>query len=456
MITKGLLDWLFKSRNKGGTETFDATTDSLEAIRDKVDTLPTSAGDATAAELAKVPKSDSTVSWNATALGAINAEVDTALNTAVPATPTAGSLNDFLSKAAGGNTFDKSTDSLEAIRDKIDTLPTSGGAIICREGACDAGMGASTTSIVCAGLAGYGDDYFNTKFWLAVVKNANSVGNAPELEIRQITDYTSVSGTFTTSAFSANVEANDSIIVLHESLPFLKVVDLTSGSGNWTVPTGATIADVIVVGAGGAGGGHAGQNPACGGGGGGEILEIHDFVLKNRTTISYAVGAKGVGTNTDGPAGGASTFDGLSAAGGSGGKSPTTGTGGDGGGTGKGTGGAAANPGTAGTSGTESGVKFMRIGGGGGGGGSTTSTAGGNGGRGEASGGTGGAGAGGNPGGGAGGGSLGPGATGGTNAGAGNSAGTNNGAGGGGSSGTVLGTRNGGDGSDGLIRIMWR
>ena len=35
---------------------------------------------ATAAELAKVPKSDSTVSWNATALAAINAEADTALS----------------------------------------------------------------------------------------------------------------------------------------------------------------------------------------------------------------------------------------------------------------------------------------------------------------------------------------------------------------------------------------
>jgi hypothetical protein len=49
----------------------------------------------------------------------MNAEVDTALNTAVPASPTAGSLNDILSKAAGGNTFDKTTDSLEALRDYL-------------------------------------------------------------------------------------------------------------------------------------------------------------------------------------------------------------------------------------------------------------------------------------------------------------------------------------------------
>jgi len=49
----------------------------------------------------------------------VNTEVDSALNTIVPASPTAGSLNDFLSKAAGGNNFDKATDSLEAIADKV-------------------------------------------------------------------------------------------------------------------------------------------------------------------------------------------------------------------------------------------------------------------------------------------------------------------------------------------------
>lgn len=61
------------------------------------------AGDATEAKqdtaqaaIDKIPKSDSTVSWNATALGAINAEVDTALNTVIPASNTANSANDVL------------------------------------------------------------------------------------------------------------------------------------------------------------------------------------------------------------------------------------------------------------------------------------------------------------------------------------------------------------------------
>lgn len=49
----------------------------------------------------------------------------TGFNTIVPASPTAGSLYDILSIAAGGNTFDKSTDSLEAISDKITTVTTT-------------------------------------------------------------------------------------------------------------------------------------------------------------------------------------------------------------------------------------------------------------------------------------------------------------------------------------------
>jgi len=52
----------------------------------------------------------------------VNAEVDTALNTIVPVSPTAGSVNDILSKVAGGNTFDKSTDSLEALADTLAIL----------------------------------------------------------------------------------------------------------------------------------------------------------------------------------------------------------------------------------------------------------------------------------------------------------------------------------------------
>ncbi|MFA5695921.1 MAG: hypothetical protein WC917_00445 [Bacilli bacterium] len=97
--------------------------------------------------------------------------------------------------------------------------PTTAGYVVV--GNCDAGMVASQTSIVVADLGGYGDSFFNTKYYIQVVKNANSVGNAPEREVRKITAYTSATGTFTVDAFSVNVEANDKILVLHESIVML-------------------------------------------------------------------------------------------------------------------------------------------------------------------------------------------------------------------------------------------
>jgi len=85
-------------------------------------------------------------------------------------------------------------------------------------GKCSSTMTASTTELVVPTLVGYGDDFFNNKFYIQILKNANSVGNAPEIQVRKITDYVSATGTFTVDAFGANVEASDEIVVLHESL----------------------------------------------------------------------------------------------------------------------------------------------------------------------------------------------------------------------------------------------
>ena len=78
------------------------------------------AAGATAAELAKVPKSDGAVSWNATALAAINAEVDTALNTAIPGVPTANSINERIA-AIDDLTQASGTGDLAAIKTTIGT-----------------------------------------------------------------------------------------------------------------------------------------------------------------------------------------------------------------------------------------------------------------------------------------------------------------------------------------------
>lgn len=88
-------------------------------------------------------------------------------------------------------------------------------------GKCSSSMTASTTSLVIPNLVGYGNDFFNNKFYIQVLKNANSVGNAPELQVRKITDYVSTSGTFTTDAFGANVEASDEVAIVHESIVLL-------------------------------------------------------------------------------------------------------------------------------------------------------------------------------------------------------------------------------------------
>jgi len=85
-------------------------------------------------------------------------------------------------------------------------------------GKCSSTMTASTTELVVPTLVRYGDDFFNNKFYIQILKNANSVGNAPEIQVRKITDYVSTTGTFTVDAFGANVEASDEIVVLHESL----------------------------------------------------------------------------------------------------------------------------------------------------------------------------------------------------------------------------------------------
>lgn len=97
-------------------------------------------------------------------------------------------------------------------------------------GTCNSGMTASTVTLVAGELAGYGNDYFNTHWYIQIIKNANSVGNAPESEIRAITDYASASGTFTCDAFSTNVQEKDEFYVLHSSI-MLILSKLVTGAG---------------------------------------------------------------------------------------------------------------------------------------------------------------------------------------------------------------------------------
>jgi len=122
-------------------------------------------------------------------------------------------------------------------------IPDMGGLVFA--GTCDTGMTGSTTTVVCAGLAGYVDDSFNNKYYMQIILNANAAGVAPEDQVRQITDYDSTTGTFTTAAFGANVEEADKFLVLHESFMFngLDIDAITTDSLQGKIGTDTELAD---------------------------------------------------------------------------------------------------------------------------------------------------------------------------------------------------------------------
>lgn len=111
---------------------------------------------------------------------------------------------------------------------------------------------------------------------------------------------------------------------------------LTSGSGTYTVPSGAVYLEVKLQAAGGGASGADTDNGIGGAGGGGGGCAI--LTLKNlAASYSYAVGSAGTGTvaansPSNGSAGGNSTFGLSTAVGGGGGQAPAAGNGGDGGG----------------------------------------------------------------------------------------------------------------------------
>ena len=106
--------------------------------------------------------------------------------------------NQFASTNDAANADGSIIERQEYIQTKVDALTASSAIPL---GTVDSGT-SSTTEIPIASLAGYGNDAFNSKFYLLVLKNANSAGNAPDGEYRLISDYVSSSGTFTTAECS--------------------------------------------------------------------------------------------------------------------------------------------------------------------------------------------------------------------------------------------------------------
>ena len=114
--------------------------------------------------------------------------------------------------------------------------------------------------------------------------------------------------------------------------PGYTVVTYTSGSGNWSVPTGVTSVEVLVVAGGGSGGSGSGNTTGtAGGGGAGGVVFNGSYATTPGASIAYSVGAGGAavtssGTSLVGLVGNNSTFGTITAYGGGyGGKDSTPG-----------------------------------------------------------------------------------------------------------------------------------
>lgn len=167
----------------------------------------------------------------ATAVGAVAdaALADTIEGAAAATQSIVTDLKGVLQRLGADNANNTSATTLVAanrdgsILERLEDIRQSEGfsAGLVYQGATDAGMGASTVTVVSADLSGHGNDFFNNKYYMMVLLNASTPAGAPESEVRQITDYVSATGTFTVTAFSVNVEAADEILIMHESLVLL-------------------------------------------------------------------------------------------------------------------------------------------------------------------------------------------------------------------------------------------
>ena len=144
-------------------------------------------------------------------------------------------LADITSATQDWSTFTSSTDSFEAISDKITALT----------GYIHAGTNSAATSTtpVVAALIGYGEDYFNTDWVMVVLLNADAPGTAPEGDVRDITNYVTVSGTFTIDATSAALANNDIVMVARKESHVL--AGIASGTGVY--PTGVANDSILAM-----------------------------------------------------------------------------------------------------------------------------------------------------------------------------------------------------------------
>jgi hypothetical protein len=126
----------------------------------------------------------------------------------------------------------------------------------------------------------------------------------------------------TTAAAGQVIKQNSAGTGLEFGTAGLQSMQVFTSSGTWTKPAGINKIKVYVTGAGGGGGGgEPNWNNGGGGGGGGTAIEIIDVSAVSSVSVTVGTGGSGGAAQTNGSAGGSSSFGSYcSATGGGGGR----------------------------------------------------------------------------------------------------------------------------------------
>ncbi len=152
----------------------------------------------------------------------------------------ASRLLDRIMNMDRNRTFDRTTDSLEAIANALGIGPGIG---LWMFGIVDATQVASLVTVITNNLQNIPTDLLEGEFWMQVLHNDDAPATAPERELRRITNFVQGGAlqTFTVDAFSANVEAGDLICIFHESLLSHQIIGFgTLDTSSAIVPADST------------------------------------------------------------------------------------------------------------------------------------------------------------------------------------------------------------------------
>lgn len=104
----------------------------------------------------------------------------------------------------------------------------------------------NATSFLCPGLSGYGDQFFQN-WTVYVVRKVDGTGALPQGEGQACLTYTSLTGTFTHVAFTAALEVNDEIYLIHPGFASLagQLAALLADVGNASTSVLGSIFNIL-------------------------------------------------------------------------------------------------------------------------------------------------------------------------------------------------------------------